>query len=594
MRGRALRWWLVFLALFSLCSANPAMAGCTLGRLAELPVTMNGLQPTVPAKINGTDVRFIADSGAFFSVISPASAAEFSLPLSSAPFGFYMTGIGGQADISIARVKQFGLASAVIPNVEFITGGSDVAAPSVGVLGQNVLRLADVEYDLANGAIRLMRPQGCGRTVLAYWAAGKPYSEFPLDSTDARTPFTRGMALVNGVHIRVLFDSGAQTSILNLSAARRAGIRTDDPAVKPAGVSRGFGRRFVRTWIAPVASFQVGDEQIRNTHLRIGDINLDNTDMLIGADFFLSHRLYVANSQNKLYFTYNGGPVFNLSQTPEGAPEGPPPAADTSPSPVAATEPRDADGFSRRGAAFAARRDYERAIEDFDKAIALAPTEPRYLYQRARAHLDAHQTALARADLDAELKLKPDDAEGRLGRATFRLAAEDREGARADLDAAAAAASKQADLRLSIGELYLALDQFEPAVAQFDLWIAVHGEDSRLPVALNGRCWARGLAGRDLDKALSDCDRAVRLTRRAADVLDSRGLVHLRRGEFDRAIADYDAALAQKPKIAWSLYGRGLAELKTGAKVQGDADIAAASVEAPHLAERAAKLGLAP
>ena len=586
-----MRWWLVVLTLFGLCFASPAMAGCTLGRLAELPVTMNGLQPTVPAKINGTDVRFIADSGAFFSVISPASAAELSLPLSSAPFGFYMTGIGGQADISIAKVKQFGLANAVIPNVEFIAGGSDVAAPSVGVLGQNVLRLADVEYDFANGVIRLIRPQGCGRTALAYWAAGKPYSEFPLDSTDVRKPFTRGMALVNGVRIRVMFDTGAETSILNLAAARRAGIRTDDPAVKPAGVSRGFGRRAVQTWIAPVASFQVGDEQIRTTHLRIGNIDLDATDMLIGADFFLSHRVYVANSQHVLYFTYNGGPVFNLSQAPEGAP---PPVADTSPSPVAATEPTDADGFSRRGAAFAARRDYDRAIRDFDKAIVLAPAEPRYLYQRARAHLDAHQPAQARADLDAELKLKPDDAEGRLGRAIVRLADEDKEGARTDLDAAAAAASKQADLRLQIGELYLALDQFEPAVAQFDLWIAVHGEDSRLPVALNGRCWARGLAGRDLDKALSDCDRAVRLTRRAADILDSRGLIHLRRGEFDHAIADYDAALAQKPKIAWSLYGRGLAELKTGAKPQGDADLAAAAAVAPHLAERAAKFGLAP
>ena len=41
--------------------------------------------------------------------------------------------------------------------------------------------------------------------------------------------------------------------------------------------------------------------------------------MLIGADFFLSHHVYVANSQRKLYFTYNGGPVFNLTTTPGAA-----------------------------------------------------------------------------------------------------------------------------------------------------------------------------------------------------------------------------------------------------------------------------------
>jgi len=39
--------------------------------------------------------------------------------------------------------------------------------------------------------------------------------------------------------------------------------------------------------------------------------------MLIGADFFLSHRVYVASSQNRLYFTYNGGPVFDLSPARE-------------------------------------------------------------------------------------------------------------------------------------------------------------------------------------------------------------------------------------------------------------------------------------
>jgi hypothetical protein len=66
----------------------------------------------------------------------------------------------------------------------------------------------------------------------------------------------------------------------------------------------------VQTWIAPFASFRIGDEEIRNTHLRIGDTGLRDVDMLIGADFFLSHRIYVASSQHKLYFTYNGGPVL--------------------------------------------------------------------------------------------------------------------------------------------------------------------------------------------------------------------------------------------------------------------------------------------
>jgi hypothetical protein len=75
------------------------------------------------------------------------------------------------------------------------------------------------------------------------------------------------------------------------------------------------------TWlprIAPFQSFRIGGEEIRNTRLRIGDTGLDDVDMLLGADFFLSHRIYVANSQNKVYFTYKGGPVLDLSSREPG------------------------------------------------------------------------------------------------------------------------------------------------------------------------------------------------------------------------------------------------------------------------------------
>jgi hypothetical protein len=67
------------------------------------------------------------------------------------------------------------------------------------------------------------------------------------------------------------------------------------------------------THLAPFSSFKVGDEEIRNPRLRVGDTR-EGTDMLLGADFFLSHRIFVSNEQRKVYFTYNGGPVFSASR----------------------------------------------------------------------------------------------------------------------------------------------------------------------------------------------------------------------------------------------------------------------------------------
>ena len=145
---------------------------------------------------------------------------------------------------------------------------------------------------------------------------------------------------------------------------------------------------------------------------------------------------------------------------------------------------------------------------------------------------------------------------------------------------------------MTLAELYLQMQDFPDAVGQYDLWIAAHPDDFRRWTALNGRCWARAQWGHDLEQALSDCNAALRSMPKMANVLDSRGLVRLRRGEFERAIADYDAALALNPELAWSLYGRGLAELKTGATTKGDADLAAAIALDPRQVARAKALGL--
>jgi tetratricopeptide (TPR) repeat protein len=114
-----------------------------------------------------------------------------------------------------------------------------------------------------------------------------------------------------------------------------------------------------------------------------------------------------------------------------------------------------------------------------------------------------------------------------------------------------------------------------------------------LAQALNGRCWARALAGRDLDKALNDCNRAVRDNPKTSAFLDSRGLVYLRMGDLPKAIADYDAALALRPGAAWSLYGRGLAKARLGMKTDGQADLAAAVAVDPTLPDKAKTYGIA-
>jgi tetratricopeptide (TPR) repeat protein len=341
--------------------------------------------------------------------------------------------------------------------------------------------------------------------------------------------------------------------------------------------------------------------------------------MLIGDDFFLSHRIYVANGQRKLYFTYNGGSVFVL--TPDLPPSGPPPPAPNasaanlgtgpngappgaavpaigantqtpSAAPVSADEPTDAAGFMRRGTAFAARRDFVHALPDLTRACELAPAEAEYFYERGRVRFQARQVDLALQDFNHALELKPEYAAARLLRAQLRRGMH--ADVTSDLDALDHLVPPQDDMRLALGVLYESGHGYVAAVHQYDLWIESHGHDVLLVTALNDRCWARAEADRDLDQALKDCNAALRLSKKAAPILDSRGLVYLRRGELDRSISDYNAALALRPNQADSLYGRGLAEMRKGLRQAGQADLEAARARDAQIAERYAGLGLTP
>ncbi len=323
------RDWLIALLLVLLAAAPPAAAATCQLQVANMAVTMIGLRPMVHAQINGTDVLFIADSGAFYNVLTRSATEQFNLPLEPPPFGFAMKGVGGEAQAWFTHVMTFTILGAPLHNTEFIVVANEPGEGAVGLLGQSVFQaLGDVEYDLANAVIRLVKTHDCRNAVMAYWAKSQPYSAIDIDYATPESPHTASVAYLNGAKIRVLFDTGAATSLLTLEAAKRADVTSDSDGVVPAGASNGIGRRVVKTWIAPFASFRIGDEEVRNTHLRIGAGTMLDVDMLIGADFFLSHRIYVANSQHKLYFTYNGGAVFNLTAGPA--------VADNSPTPNAA------------------------------------------------------------------------------------------------------------------------------------------------------------------------------------------------------------------------------------------------------------------
>jgi len=594
--GMGIRSLIAAMAGLLLCAgALPAQADCTFAKVAELPVTFTGGRLLIPAKINGADIQLMVDSGAFFSFVSPAGVARYKLSPRMAPPNLIVEGLGGHGGFAqLASARDFEIFGVTFHNVDFLISETGFGNGVEGLLGQNFLGALDVEYDLPDGVIRLFKPTGCHDANLAYWTGGtQVYSEMPLDDGRGGMAMqTGGMAMVNGVPVRMIFDTGAPRSTIDLGAAARAGVHPGDPGVSAGGYSSGANRgSYFRTWLAPFADIKIGDEEVKNARLMIGDLHAGaGSEMIVGDDFIRSHRILVSNSQHKIYFTYSGGPVFDMKTPPSAA-------ASAAGDPDAKL---DADGYSRRAADFVARRDYADAVADLNSAIQLSPNEPRYYVERGLAEErllgdpakpPAH---LPMDDFNQALTLKPGYIRALLARSTLHLLRHEPALAKADLDAADAAAASEPVMRLNIAGAYAAQSDYAHALGELDQWIAASPGDDRMAQALDARCRARGMLNQDLDKALADCNAALKLAPGDPAALESRGLVKLRLADLDGAIRDYSDAIRLNPANPWSLYGRGVAKLRKGLTADGQADLQAATALRPKIADQAGKYGIAP
>jgi predicted aspartyl protease len=294
---------------------STAYADCQLAKILEVPVSEDHPQPTIPVQINGHAEHFVIDSGAIDNMISAALASQLKLqtyyPANSS---VRRRGVPAARPIEIARIKELKVAGMTIRDGELsvISG----AAASDGVLGQNVLQHFAVEYDFGDGMMRLFISNGCQSAKFAYWLEpDQQYSSLRIGMVDASNPYTTGEAYINGHRIKVAFASGMSRSILTREAAERIGIKLDSPDVLDIGYTKRSGSDPVKTHVVRVKSFKIGDnEQIANIEIPIGDVKLRSVDMLLGTDFFMTHRIIVGNKEERLLMSYNGGPVFDSSR----------------------------------------------------------------------------------------------------------------------------------------------------------------------------------------------------------------------------------------------------------------------------------------
>jgi tetratricopeptide (TPR) repeat protein len=155
--------------------------------------------------------------------------------------------------------------------------------------------------------------------------------------------------------------------------------------------------------------------------------------------------------------------------------------------------------FNSRGNVHLGRRNYDRAIDDYNEAIRLDPTYAIGFNNRGLAHQRKGEIDRAIEDYDEAIRLNP-----RLAAAFFARADAYRDKAQWDFDA------------------YLA-------------------------------------DGVDEDRAIADYDEVLRLQPNNAAAFRNRGFLNTRRQRYDRAIQDFDEAIRLDPNVAASFSGRAYA-----------------------------------
>jgi hypothetical protein len=173
--------------------------------------------------------------------------------------------------------------------------------------------------------VRLFVAKDCSGVPLAYWAT-EGIGDVEIDGSASSSDKIIVTVEVNGKPVEALLDSGASRSVLDRNEAARLGVTPQMQGVAQAGSGGGLGERAVVHWTGQFESFAIGNEAIKDTTISFADLWKDATTvetgshvpkklfglpgMLLGVDFLRSHRVLVAHSQHRMYFTYAGGPVF--------------------------------------------------------------------------------------------------------------------------------------------------------------------------------------------------------------------------------------------------------------------------------------------
>ncbi len=213
------------------------------------------------------------------------------------------------------------------------------------------------------------------------------------------------------------------------------------------------------------------------------------------------------------------------------------------------------NAYLNRGNLRHAMKRYDKALEDYDKALRLDPQSFSAYNSRGDLHLDAERYDEARADFDKAINLNPKFSRAYNNRGVLHYEIRRYDEALADYAQAIRLDPESARAHMNRGKLHDEMKQYHKARSDFDKAINLN---PKLAVAYD----ARGLlhyAMKRYDKARADFDKAINLNPKFSRAYNNRGVLHYEIRRYDEALADYAQAIRLDPQLPKAHMNRGQA-----------------------------------
>ena len=319
----------VAMALACLCPGTAFgadAADCRLKLVNTVPITMayGGARPLVSVKVNGTELKFLLDTGGVLTQISAATARDLKLPITES--GAKLLDLYGDASNNVAMVDTFilGRLNAKNTGLHVMTSPLAQAGPSrndttqqeplfVGLLAADYMGEYDTELDFAGGKMNYFLQDHCPGKVV-YWPAAAT-AVVPMHFMDHHLILD---VTLDGHPFRAIVDTGAPGTTLTMEEAKRvfdltaedADKRFEHTFQKLSFEGLDVGNPHIAIIPDKIGSKDPNNGYATGTRVRREDDPIfDRPPMLIGMNILSKLHLYIAFSENRIYITPAAAPA---------------------------------------------------------------------------------------------------------------------------------------------------------------------------------------------------------------------------------------------------------------------------------------------